>query len=224
MLDAAAASDADIVVFADFDDRLLPDALRLHADALDEADISYGDMVLIDGAGQPLDSNFFDGAAIPKDVGGPAAIAERNFLGFGNTAVRRAALARAALSMPDDAMPADWWLFTMLLSGGLKGRRTDAPVALYRSHGASTLGAAPATTLTVLRRRAAMALNHHRQLDARVDVSAACRAVERLVDYIDRDHRAWSMLSPVLVDCPGVWFEDVARASRAVAKIMTTIH
>jgi hypothetical protein len=224
MLDAAAASAADIVVFADFDDRLDPQALALHAAALAGADISYGDMRLADSGGAPLERAFFDGADVPESVGGPAALAERNFMGFGNSAVRRAALARARLSVPDDAMPADWWLFTLLLAGGFQARRTAAPVAMYRSHADSTLGGAPSASAAMLRRRATMALGHYGRVGARVDVRAAGRAVERLVAFLDGGERAWTALAPALEGCPAIWFEDVARAGRAVAKLTAAIH
>jgi hypothetical protein len=224
MLDAAATCAADIVVFADFDDRLEPEALGLHARALAQAEISYGDMRLADADGAPLGRNFFDGANIPVTVSGPSALVERNFMGFGNSAVRRAALARARLVVPDDAMPADWWVFSALLANGLKARRAEAPVALYRCHANSTLGAMPSATAAMLRQRAIMALGHYDRLSGRVDVREARRAVGHLVDFLDRDDRAWATLAPALAGCPAVWFEDVARASGAVANMTTNIH
>jgi hypothetical protein len=224
MLEAAAASDADIVVFADFDDRLEPEALGLHAKALAQAEISYGDMRLADAEGRPLARNFFDGADIPDGIAGPDALVGRNFLGFGNTAMRRDALAQARLAVPDDAMPADWWVFTLLLSGGLKARRTDAAVSMYRCHSNSTLGASPSATAATLRRRAAMALDHYARLGARLDAGGARRAAERLVRFLDRGEGSFAALAPALKDCPAVWFEDVARAGRAVERSAAAIH
>jgi len=224
MLAAALASDADIVVFADFDDRLEPEALGLHAQALAQADVSYGDMILIDGAGRRLGRRFFDGAAIPDSFVGPDAIVERNFLGFGNTAVRRASLARADLAVPDDAMPADWWFFTALLSDGLRACRAAGPVSMYRWHARSTLGGAPAATSAALRTRAGLALSHYAQLVDRVDAASAQRAVERLIRFIDSGDGSFAALAPALDGCPAVWFEDVARASRAVTEMPADVH
>ena len=224
MLTVAAASDADIVVFADFDDRLLPEAFGLHERALDDADISYGDMVLADSRGLPVGRRFFDGAAIPDSFVGAEAILERNFLGFGNTAMRRATLAQADLSLPSDAMPADWWFFTALLSTGLAARRTEGAVSLYRCHGNSTLGGKASATTTSLRRRADLALTHYAQLADRIDAGAARRAVERLVAFIDRGNQSFAAVESALDGCPPIWLEDVARASRAVAELPVDSH
>jgi hypothetical protein len=224
MLTAASASAADVVVFADFDDRLLPEALGLHARALDDADISFGDMVLADSGGRRLGRRFFDGASIPNSFTGPGAIIERNFLGFGNTAVRRAVLLDADLSIPTDAMPADWWFFTALLSKGLRAARTDGPVSLYRSHANSALGAEAAASAPALRARAALALSHYAQLDGRVDTKAARRAVEDLIRLIDGGDGSFAAVASALDDCPAVWFEDVARAARGIAQLQAGSH
>jgi hypothetical protein len=217
MLAAAAASDADVIVFADFDDRLLPGALRLHANALDEADISYGDMVLVDAAGRRLGRNYFDGAQVPDRVDHSAALLDRNFMGFTNTAVRRSVLCEDACAVPVAAAAADWWLFTVLLAGGRHARRAAAPVVEYRQHEGSTLGAAPAETLARLRARAALALEHHRLLADRLATADRQDALRRLIDAIDRGGTGAARLLSHARTGAGVWFDDVRRARDAIA-------
>src|SRR5690606_23100602 len=95
---------------------------------------------------------------------------------------------------------------------------------IYRSHPNSILGASASTTAAMLRRRAAMAVDHYRRLAGRVELVEAQHAVEHLIEFIDGDDRAWATLGPALKGCPGIWFEDVARASRIVASIMTRSH
>ncbi|MBM4232086.1 MAG: hypothetical protein FJ184_15405, partial [Gammaproteobacteria bacterium] len=142
MLEAAMAAECDVIVFCDFDDRLLPGAVG-HLDALDDADISYGDLELIDTGGNVLAQSFFGGAGIPNEAKGPEVLLNRNFLGFSNTAVRRSALTPAVIDIPDALPTADWWFFSMMLEAGATARRCSGAVAQYRQHGANTLGGRP---------------------------------------------------------------------------------
>lgn len=218
MLDAAAHSGADVLVFVDMDDVIAPTAIDNHLAALAAADFSYGDLELIDAAGQPLGRRFFDGARVPERVGDLAAICDRNFLGFSNTAVRADRLSPVALTVPDDVVAADWWFFTMLVLGGLRGQRTAAPVGAYRMHGANALGAGgPRTIAEVIGQSEAM-LRHYRAFAAQPALAGRAAAVENLLaavhgvpaddvaarlDGLDRD--------------TGAWFETISRLADSVA-------
>lgn len=199
---------AEILVFADMDDMLAANAPRLHADALADADISFGDLDLIDARGEFLRRRFFDGVDIPRHVSGPADLAGRNFLGLSNTAVRAAALPEEALHIPADVVAADWWLFTTLLRAGRTARRTMSSVAAYRLYGGNTLGAGVPATRAELRRAIDIALRHYRAFPATVALAARRGRLEALSQRIEAAPDA--QVAAALNACtgrPGVWFE-----------------
>jgi len=212
MLAAAATSGADVLVFADMDDELAPDALGEHMAALDGADFSYGDMDLMEASGAPRGRRLFAGAAVPWHAEAPEAIGARNFLGLSNTAIRRAALPAAIFAMPADIGAADWWLFTTLLSCRRKGARTGGPVGRYRLHASSLLGAgAPASPAAALFQLGLMA-RHYRAFRATPAMAARLAAVEDAIEALATTPQA--VVAGVLAamdGTPGVWFEHAGR-------------
>jgi hypothetical protein len=215
MVESAVRLSAEFVVFCDLDDRLRPNAVELHLAALAEADISYGDMVLVDAAGRSLGSTFFEGADVPSVVNGAASLLDCNFMGFTNTSVRRSALSRDACAIPEAAAAADWWFFTMLLASGRVARRAAGPVVDYRQHGANALGAGPADTVVRLRNHAALALDHYRLLPEQLDTRERQVVLRRLIDAIDRGGADAARLLSRAAAGTGVWFDDVRRARDA---------
>lgn len=212
MLAAAAASGADVLIFADMDDELAPDAVGEHLAALDGADFSYGDMELMEASGAPRARRLFAGAAVPWRVEAPEAVGARNFLGLSNTAIRRAALPTAIFAMPADIGAADWWLFTTLLSCRRKGARTGGPVGRYRLHASSLLGAgAPANPAAALFQLGLMA-RHYRAFRAAPAMVARLAATEDAIDALSAAPKA--VVAGVLAamdGTPGVWFEHAGR-------------
>ena len=213
MIAAAAESDAEMVIFADFDDRLLPHALDLHAAALRDASISYGDMDLIDEAGRSIGRQFFDDAQVPAWVDGEEKLYDRNFIGFTNSAVRNVALKEHMPSIPDTIAAADWWFFTMLLSKGNRAKSTESEVVDYRVRPGSVAGAGVSANVEVLRRRAKIVLEHYAALPPRSALRDRENAVSSLIDVIDEDADSVDDYLSQVAQTPGVWFEDVSRAA-----------
>lgn len=220
MLDAVAASGADIVIFTDFDDRLISDALAAHESALADADISYGDLELMDESGQSLNRCFFEGAGVPERASADA-LSARNFIGFGNSAVRRKALAAQTVKIPQSVTAADWWFFSTLLNAGLKAKRTDRPVGRYRTHAHSVLGGTGALSPDALRRRAEIALAHYRALSESAPGQDRIGQISNLLDWIAREPDEVAVFAKSLVARRGVWFDDVAFACDAAAASKT---
>ena len=140
MLRAAHSRGSEILVLADCDDCLTPDAIELHTTALDSADFSYGDMEIVDKDGQFLGTNLYEGKEIPEFLNSSSDLARRNFVGFGNSAIWRENLRFEDCIFPNTVVAPDWWLFTKLLDRGLTGRKTSRAVGRYRQHGANLLG------------------------------------------------------------------------------------
>lgn len=201
MLDEAWGSGADAVVFCDADDALTPQTLDLHAAALESADISVGDLVLVDAQGRRTGALQF-GSTLPPFITAEA-MADVNFCGFSNTAVRRGALAKVVGAPIPDVVAVDWWVFSSMLAAGCTARRTDAPVAFYRQHDANTLGSGSAVDVADAARRLAIVAQHHRaagRADKAQCLEALAARPERLAAVLAAD-------SPK----PGPWHANVAR-------------
>ncbi len=211
LIAAGLESGADILVFADMDDMLAANAPGLHADALaagSGADISFGDLDLMDARGEYLRRRFFDGVDVPRHVDDPAVLAGRNFLGLSNTAVRASALTEEALHIPADVVAADWWVFTTLLRAGRTARRTMSPVGAYRLYGGNTLGAGVPATRAQLQRSIDIALRHYRAFPATRELATRHGRLEMLAQILSGcpETQAAAALN-ACAGRPGVWFE-----------------
>jgi len=207
MLKTAAALPVTAVGCYDMDDILDAAGLGRHMAALQTAEISYGDMDLIDENGNAVGRTFFSGQKIPDRVDDPGELLCRNFMGFTNTAVQRDIVGATAAAIPDDITAVDWWFYTSLLSKGYSAARTDGTVVAYRTHGQSTLGAAGAMDDSTLLRQCRIMREHYAQLPPSREVRRADAEVERLMQ-IPADAR--TKLRPPSQS--GVWYDDVARA------------
>ncbi|MDH3738287.1 MAG: hypothetical protein OER92_03765 [Alphaproteobacteria bacterium] len=212
MLTTGQLSGTDILIFIDMDDLIAPQAIARHLEALREADFSYGDLDLVDASGRQLGRRFFDKASVPDAVDDVLSIRDRNFLGFSNTAVRTHRISPVALMVPESIVAADWWFFTMLLLGGLRGKKTTGPVAAYRLHDANILGAgAPRTVAQAIAQIEAMLL-HYRAF-------SAYPALAERIDDTEHVLRALQMSSAHQIgahletsdDVEGTWFEGLDR-------------
>ncbi len=180
----AVATPVDILIFADMDDVLSPAAPGLHRDALSDAAFSFGDMSLIDAAGNSLGRRFFAGAGVPWRLDNADALLDRNFLGLSNTAVRREALPDTVLSIPDDIVAVDWWLFTSLLMTGRKGQRIPEAVSDYRTYGNNILGAGALSSRDELMRFLEVARRHYRAFPGSPMHAVRGARVEALVQEV----------------------------------------
>ena len=211
MLRRALESDADVLVFCDMDDRLRADALGCHAEALENADFSYGDLQPISCDGETLGGGFLDGTAVPDRITRTESIIDRNWLGLSNTAVWRSAVPETACDVPSGLIAVDWWLFTTLLKSGLKGARANGVVADYRTHDANQLGARPAPTIEATRHRLDIMKRHYQTFPADVIAGQRLARVNWLIERLDKAPDG--MRGAIEAACAEarLWYEDIAQ-------------
>ncbi len=208
MLQTALAEAPEFVICTDYDDVIGRDAVALHRSALQQADISFGDMALLDANGTDRGAHFLDVAPVPQKIQGSVAITDCNFFGFTNTAMRTDLLKQWDGVLPSGLAAADWWLFTRWLDGGFIASRTASPVVAYRSHAESILGACKAADLAALRRRIEIALAHFSALPQRADRKAAQNGLRNLASALEgRPRQVEQGLAALPQNC--VWFQDV---------------
>ena len=219
MLIAARSMDAEILVFADFDDCIDQTALSIHAETLTDSEISYGDMRLIDHEGKPTGRTFFENAGVPDRVSGPESLQERNFMGFTNTAIRREALSEITIDIPVGIAAADWWLFTSLLYHGATAKQTCMPVVDYRIYDENTLGVGESTSLDALTKRLAIVNIHYANLVKDPRYQKSLDKITRLARTLDSGKVPAERFFAVIDQQPGVWFDDVFRAADALSTL-----
>lgn len=208
----ATASAAEILVFADMDDVLAADAPGKHRDALQDADVSFGDLRIIDAAGHDTKRRYFDGADVPWSLSTSGPLLDRNFLGLSNTAVRKASIPDTALAVPDNIRAVDWWFFTTLLLAGRTARRVPTQVADYRIYGDNELGAGVPKTREDLRNLIDIAERHYGAFPAIADFSIRRHRLATLSDEVagwSSHELAVALSAPAAT--PGVWFESLSR-------------
>jgi glycosyltransferase involved in cell wall biosynthesis len=146
------ASDAPYFMFCDQDDLWLPDKI---ADLLgtlraveerrgDETPIlAHSDLILVDNGFRTLHRSFWRHARLldPSRRQRPAQLMLRNFV-TGCASLGNAALRRAALPIPQDAVVHDWWLAIVAAFLG-EIVASEAPTVLYRQHQGNEFGARP---------------------------------------------------------------------------------
>jgi hypothetical protein len=203
MLKAAYASSASVIAFCDADDVLMATALEQHDRVLVSSDISVGDLMPVDLNGQPLEACLF-GDELPNTITA-GDLAEVNFCGFSNTAVRRDALSSIVRDSLPELTAVDWWVFTRLVGSGARARGDHGVVVKYRQHADNILSGFAATTLETAQRRLRIAADHYRALGTSSSVIRA-NAAQALAD----DVRLGSILAEDRYPSRA-WFSDVAR-------------
>lgn len=211
LLSRARERAVDGVVLFDMDDIPAPDSLSAHANALADAEISYGDVRIIAVDGTELSSSFFAGAGVPGAVSGPTALRFRNFIGFGNAALRKDAILPSALAIPEGLASPDWWFFTTLLHAGHTARRTQQHVAAYRQHPGNLLSgrASPAPQDVLARCRGVLA--HCKQFLDEPQLTAYRAKLAELICALERGNGPTAKQLKAACHQPGVWHEDIWR-------------
>ena len=205
-IDAALRTGASVAVMIDYDDVLREDAVTRHDLALRAgASFSYGDMDLVGAGGEPLGTTLFGASEVPDALWRQEQLADRNFLGFSNTALSMAAL-RDCTPAPAGIVAADWWLFCRLLGLGHRGARVAATVAGYRQYHGNTLGAIVTAGADDLRRRLSIMATHYRAFPDAQWARARLEAVERSLTRIDG-----SPADALPAAGTGPWFEAISR-------------
>ncbi len=212
MLRAARARDPDAVVLVDADDVPSPDALDSHCGTLVDADISFGDMAVIDEDGAALRRLFFSGTEVPARVEGPSVLARVNFMGLTNTALAAAPLGAFDRTLPSaDVMAFDWWLFTSLLDAGFVAARTARPVTQYRHRRDAVLGALTDPDPLAFARRCRMVAAQARAFPDHAALRAYGSGADRLAEEVAREPGRFAAAIAAACATPGVWFSDVDR-------------
>lgn len=162
MFSAARRLPAQNLMFVDYDDMIMTDALPRVCGALSSVSIAYGDLLVANEGGVSGSTLTFGLNDLPPRIDRAEALFDGNCLGLSNTAVRRDVLLEEDEQIPAGLIAVDWWLFTRLLLRGHTASAVDGPVAAYRQYAGNTLGAPGNLTVPALRSRLAALQAHYR--------------------------------------------------------------
>jgi len=161
LLRAAAASDPDVVAFADQDDVWLPEKLAAGAAALSGASgpaLYCSRQILVDH----LLRRIGESAPLRRAPGFPTALTQNIATGC-TVQLNRAAALLVAGSEPPPPTLHDWWSYLVVAAAGGRLIADPAATVLYRQHGGNLVGAPPG-----MRRRAVAALRRGPEVFMRV--------------------------------------------------------
>jgi hypothetical protein len=137
-LDMILHSSYQYIVFADTDDILGPQRVANAVAALEQAPIAVTDPALIDEKGKILQKQLWSGRIADQTLFDRHFIENSNVVGLGNAAIRLEIL--KPVSLPDDLVAVDWYLFYNLMHD-LQCVFIHDGGCFYRQHQTNTVGA-----------------------------------------------------------------------------------
>lgn len=221
MLEAVRETSSRYVVFSDMDDWLTPDAITRHKSALERGSFSYGDQYIVDARGRFSGICLYDDWNVPQKITGMDALMKWNFVGFGAAAIRRSCLTADLCRIPETVKAPDWWFFSMALNAGCNGVRTDGPVANYRQHEGSFLGANSQIGLPVLITRCNFAIKHFKALPQCKQIQNRLASIVDLKEILQRAPQRLEPYYDYLSSRRFAWFEEITWLADVVMNNVT---
>ncbi len=216
MFAAARNLPAEALMFIDYDDMVVADALSRMRDALSADPIAYGDLLIADADGKIGEDCAFGYGHLPRRIDRADMLFDENCLGFSNTAVRRSILLEEDEQVPDALVAVDWWLFTRLMLRGHTGVAVTGPVSAYRQYAGNTLGASRRLTATELGRRLLALEAHYRSF---VPADWAAQRLQAIAGYSENPAALNTLLRAMEAEGDSRWwFGNIVSAARRLAQ------
>jgi hypothetical protein len=221
LLNLVSKKGSDYLIFTDCDDLLTSGALDLHLDSLSTHDFSYSDQILIDQQGNLLNRNLFDGWDVPKEIDSPMDLLDQNFIGFSGFGVKKSVLEDQPVNCPENITSVDWWLATLLLMNGFKGKKTSQPVVFYRQHDLNLLGSGNQDLeLSTLKKKAQIALEHYKSLTKVPEAQVYLEKLEHLISLIDNNSNWIRTRYQEICSRPLPWFKGISLLAEQTKTVM----
>ena len=125
-------------VFADADDLMSADRVRVTTKLLENYDIVANDLDIMSSDGQFIKKAIWSDRLQNLSEITPEDIFDSNIIGLGNSGVRTAIL--TGLEIPSYIIAVDWFIYTVLLNRGYRAIFTSRTSTGYRQHDANILG------------------------------------------------------------------------------------
>ena len=127
----------DILIFGDSDDYFDKNRIKKSIELLKISDIVVNDLSLFDESGV-YEEKYISNRIENNSIIDVEFIRDKNIFGLSNTAILLKNLTKVSLS--NDLVAVDWYLFTLLLLDNTKAIFTNETVSYYRQYDANTVG------------------------------------------------------------------------------------
>ena len=208
----------DILIFIDMDDLLLENNLIAHREALEHADISFGDMSIVDKNGDFLNKNLFDKTRLPNLIKDYKPLLTGNFMGLSNTAIRKNVLEKNFIEIPSHLVATDWWLYTMLLLKGCIAKKTKYKVASYRQHANNVLGYRNNNQLDAFLKTCKIAKEHFLSLPNLLDFKNAVTKITIVEEFALKNPSIVLKSLNKKKNFKNVWFSEIFSTYKDIDK------
>jgi hypothetical protein len=138
------------LIFTDTDDYFSSNRISESKKNLKEYDFAFNELVLVDRFGTLIRDKYLSSIEISDEITEYGELRDRNFIGLTNSAVNLSAL--AGIDIPLNIVAIDWWLYSVLLINGCRGKFIRDTSSFYRQHESNTTGLPSELTAESLRR------------------------------------------------------------------------
>lgn len=159
MLDYIKQSDFQMIVFGDTDDFFSHTRVAVSKKLLKDYDVVGTDLNIVSSDGKIIQHNYWGNREEVKREISLLSILEYNFLGLGNTAIRREILPENCV-FPEGLKVIDWYLFSIILFNKASVFFTSEATVSYRQHNQNIVGRKQ-ITLDKFKQGFEVKLNHY---------------------------------------------------------------
>ncbi|WP_306534104.1 hypothetical protein [Geobacter sp.] len=171
------------LIFADTDDFFSANRVEESLKWLTKFDFVFNEVSLVDCEGQVLHSNYFSSLDVEDEIADFSLLEDRNVIGLSNSAINLQAL--PDLCIPPDLIAVDWWIYTVLLINGCKGKFIKDAVSFYRQHGSNTIGMQACLTEKKLELGLSVKMAHYNNLASYCVANNHVALAERFLEKVN---------------------------------------
>lgn len=126
------------LIFTDTDDFFSENRVAESKRHLKSFDFVFNEISLVDQKGVLIGDKFLDSLNITHELTDSAALANENFIGLSNSALNLKGV--EDFYIPKELIAVDWWLYSVLLLEGKRGRFIPEAITFYRQHSRNQVG------------------------------------------------------------------------------------
>ncbi|MBO8132052.1 MAG: glycosyltransferase family 2 protein [Candidatus Marinimicrobia bacterium] len=128
----------ETIIFTDADDYYSKNRISLSEEMLKNYSFVFNEIELVDSKKKKIRSNVLLHLGVKMEYDNIDEIIDKNYFGLSNTAVNVKEI--KSLYIPKDIIAVDWWIFTVLLLNGCKGRFIKEVKTYYRQSEINLVG------------------------------------------------------------------------------------
>jgi len=138
MIEYAVKNKYKYLVFSDLDDYYSNNRIQLSVEKMQDFDFIFNELDIVNDKGVIIKNNYLSSLYIKEKCEDYKYILDKNFFGLSNSSVKVDKI--KGICIPDGIIAVDWWIFTLLLLNGCKGRFVKDAKTYYRQSANNLVG------------------------------------------------------------------------------------